>query len=52
MNRIRERLKETEEALRLLSTRAKKLSEGLSETASLYEKTENLNAENLNPEHI
>ena len=52
MNRIRERLKETEEALRLLSTRAKKLSEGLSETASLYEKTENLNTESLNPEHI
>ena len=52
MNRIRERLKETEESLQLLNTRARKLSEALTEIAALYENTENQNTGMLDPEHL
>ncbi|MBR7057418.1 MAG: hypothetical protein IKI35_01680, partial [Stomatobaculum sp.] len=51
MKRIRERLKETEESLQILSTRARKLSEALTEIAALYENTENQNTGMLYPEH-
>ncbi|MBR3007549.1 MAG: DUF2974 domain-containing protein [Stomatobaculum sp.] len=52
MKRIRERLKETEESLQLLSTRARSLSEALTEIAVLCENTENQNTGMLDPEHL
>ena len=52
MKRIRERLKETEESLQLLSTRTRSLSEALTEIAVLCENTENQNTGMLDPEHL
>ena len=49
MKRIRERLKETEESLQILSTRTRSLSEALTEIAALYENTENQNTGMLDP---